>query len=121
MTSSSNGDISTRYIYILELENGNYYTGYTTDVQRRWQAHISGKNGARYTRTYKPKRIAQCWQFEGTVGQALKIERLIKRRPRAFKTRIIQVPEHLAGLVAKHVGEKITITSNEILNVAPPL
>ncbi|MBN2013273.1 GIY-YIG nuclease family protein [candidate division KSB1 bacterium] len=109
MASSSNGDISTRYIYILELENGHYYTGYTIDMERRWLEHVTGRNGARYTSSFKPVRILQCWQFEGTIGQALKVERLIKHRKRAFKQRILQSPEKLEVTVHKKIDDTISL------------
>ena len=30
------------FIYILECSNGSYYTGYTTDMERRYQEHLDG-------------------------------------------------------------------------------
>ena len=44
------------YVYILECEDGSYYTGYTTDPKRRIDQHFSGK-GAKYTRSHKPIRM----------------------------------------------------------------
>ena len=37
--------------------DGQLYTGITTDIQRRWQEHSSGKGGARYFRTRKPQQV----------------------------------------------------------------
>src|SRR5512140_3436296 len=36
------------YCYILECRDGSFYTGWTTDTQRRLKAHNAGR-GARYT------------------------------------------------------------------------
>lgn len=47
-------------VYIIETENGRFYTGITTDPQRRFNEHLSGKGGARFFRTSRAKRI--CYQ-----------------------------------------------------------
>ena len=41
------------YIYIVECKDGTFYTGYTTDVERRVEEHNSG-TGAKYTRGRYP-------------------------------------------------------------------
>ena len=43
-------------VYILECANGALYTGITTDLERRFIEHVSGKGG-RYTRANPPKKI----------------------------------------------------------------
>ena len=45
------------YTYMLLIENGALYCGYTDDVERRFKAHVSGK-GAKYTKAHKPLKIA---------------------------------------------------------------
>jgi predicted GIY-YIG superfamily endonuclease len=44
------------YIYILKLINNKYYIGKTTDVENRYQQHISGL-GSIWTKKYKPLSI----------------------------------------------------------------
>ncbi len=44
------------FVYILECSDGTLYTGYTTDLQSRLEAHNSGK-GAKYTRARLPVRL----------------------------------------------------------------
>jgi putative endonuclease len=83
------------YIYILHCNNDNYYTGYTTDMVRRYQKHING-DGSKYTRSFKPLNIAQCWQFFGTKSFAMKIENYIKALSKKEKIHLIQFPEKLA-------------------------
>lgn len=41
------------FCYIVECADGSYYTGWTTDPQRRARQHNRGI-GARYTRTHAP-------------------------------------------------------------------
>ena len=89
--SKKNTDVF--WIYILECENGNYYTGYTKDLTKRYQQHLDGK--VKYTRSFKPTRIAQCWQLFDEVSMALKIERFIKSQTRVTKETLINFPEKL--------------------------
>jgi len=51
------------FVYILACEDGTLYTGYTTDLERRFSAHLSGK-GAKYTRSHKPAGIVYYEVFD---------------------------------------------------------
>jgi cellular nucleic acid-binding protein len=51
-------------IYVLQLENGKYYVGKTTDVMKRFAQHSNG-TGAAWTRTYKPVRMLECRALNG--------------------------------------------------------
>ena len=44
------------FCYILECADGTYYTGWTTDPQRREQQHNRGR-GARYTSQRLPVKL----------------------------------------------------------------
>ena len=85
----------TYWIYILECENATYYTGYTSDLVRRFQEHLSGSAKCKYTRSFKPLSVAQCWQVHGSKSMAMKIERYIKKISKKEKIKIIQAPELL--------------------------
>lgn len=43
-------------VYTLELSGGNYYIGWTTDLNRRLYEHFNGA-GAKWTKEHKPIRI----------------------------------------------------------------
>jgi putative endonuclease len=75
------------YCYILECADGTYYTGWTTDPQRREKEHNNGM-GARYTRTRRPVRIVYVEEVPDRVS-ALKRELAIKRMPRERKKKLI--------------------------------
>jgi putative endonuclease len=83
------------WIYILNCENNSYYTGYTTDLMRRFQEHLLGTAKCKYTRSFKPLNIAQFWQVNGDKALALKIERYIKRLTKDRKTALILHPDKL--------------------------
>lgn len=97
------------WIYMLECENGAYYTGYSTNLVRRFRQHVEGTAGVRYTRSNRPVRIAQCWRLYEPVGSALKVERLIKDRGRTAKDRLVHDPSHLKAMAAKKLGSDVRI------------
>ena len=75
------------YLYILQCGDGSLYTGITTDVEKRLEAHRSGK-GAKYTRGRSPlelKYLEAC----GTHSEALKRELEVKRLSREEKLALI--------------------------------
>lgn len=86
---------STYFIYLLYCANGNYYTGYTSDMARRYREHLLGTTKCKYTRSFKPIRIAQYWQVFGNRSVALRIEQFIKKLKRAEKEQLIRAPEQL--------------------------
>ncbi len=64
-------------VYIIETSDGSYYTGITTDVQRRFEQHLNGK-GAKFFNTCKPLKVA--YQEDGhSRSSASKREIEIKR------------------------------------------
>ena len=83
------------WVYILYCENNTYYTGYTTDLEKRYQSHLTGKGRCKYTRSFKPINIAQSWEINGSKALAMQIERQIKKLSRAEKEVIIACPETL--------------------------
>ena len=86
------------FVYVLYCENDTYYTGYTTDLTRRYQEHKMGSVTCKYTRSFKPLRIAQSWQIVGDKGTALKMEKFIKRMSKKDKEKCILFPELLTQL-----------------------
>ncbi|MEZ4820387.1 MAG: GIY-YIG nuclease family protein [Bdellovibrionota bacterium] len=67
------------YIYIIETKSHKYYTGITTDVQRRFQQHAS-KKGAKYFYMDPPQQIV--WQVKcENQSEALREEARIKKLP----------------------------------------
>jgi len=86
------------WIYILLCENNSYYTGYTTDLTKRYQLHLSGK-ASKYTRSFKPISIAQFWELLCKKSEAMQIERNIKRLSRTEKEKLIASPTLLHDLI----------------------
>ncbi len=75
------------YCYILECSDGTYYTGWTTDPERRLAQHNKGK-GARYTKTRRPVKLVYL-EEQADKRTALKRELTIKKMKRAQKWKLI--------------------------------
>jgi len=86
--------LSTWHLYLIECVDGSLYAGITTDVERRFQEHLSGK-GARYTRSHKPLCLVASRSF-GCKSLALRAELAIKRLPKDKKLAALHSP-HLLG------------------------
>ena len=75
------------YCYILECADRTYYTGWTTDPERRLKQHNKGV-GARYTRARTPVKIIYL-EPQPDRSTAMKRERAIKRLSREGKIKLI--------------------------------
>jgi predicted GIY-YIG superfamily endonuclease len=50
------------YVYIIECEDGLYYTGLTWDTEKRFEQHKSGK-GSKFTSKHGFKRVCYIEEF----------------------------------------------------------
>ena len=105
------------WLYMLECENGSFYTGYTKNLAIRYYQHKSGRQSARYTRGFKPVKIAQCWRLFDTIGTALKVERFIKNQNRKTKLLWIKNPEDLKLRLFKNMGKELILFPVDPLQV----
>ena len=76
------------FIYIAECSDGSWYTGWTTDLQRRIRAHNSGR-GARYTKSRRPVKLIY-WEEYPTEKQARSREYEIKQLSRQEKEKLVR-------------------------------
>jgi putative endonuclease len=74
---------------MVRCSDGTLYTGITIDLEKRIEAHNSGKDGARYTRSRRPVKLVYSEQVE-SKSAAAKLECQIKRLPRDKKKRLIK-------------------------------
>lgn len=78
----------TCYCYILECADGTYYTGWTTDPERRVQQHNKGV-GAKYTSTRRPVKLVYL-ETQPNRTDAMKRELAIKKMKRVQKGRLVE-------------------------------
>lgn len=75
------------FCYIVECADGTYYTGWTTDPERRTRQHNLGR-GAKYTRQHRPVRLVYVEPLPDR-SQAMRREHEIKALKRPQKQRLI--------------------------------
>lgn len=75
-------------LYILRCGDGTLYTGITTDVEKRLEAHRCGK-GAKYTRGRGPLELVYREEC-GDHSAALKREAEIKKLSREEKLKLTE-------------------------------
>ena|SRR5687767_9249751 len=76
------------YVYILLCSNGKYYTGSTTDLQKRLAEHKEGC-GSNFTRKYLPFKLVYVETFN-TVDLAFAREKQIQGWSRKKKEALIR-------------------------------
>jgi putative endonuclease len=75
------------FVYILECADGTYYTGWTTDLERRVAVHNAGR-GSRYTRLRRPVKLVY-WEEHPDRSSAQRRELALKRMSRARKSALV--------------------------------
>ena len=75
-------------LYIIETNDNSYYTGITTDVERRFAEHTAGKQGAKYFNGRTP--VSVVYREDGhTRSSASKREAEIKKLSHREKEQLI--------------------------------
>lgn len=90
-------------VYIIEASDRTLYTGISTDVERRWQEHLSGKAGAKYFRGRTPRKLVY---QEAALNRSAASQReaAIKKLSRPEKLALIQTQTMASN--AQHRGSR---------------
>jgi putative endonuclease len=78
----------TCYCYIVECSDGTYYTGWTTDPERRVKQHNKGI-GAKYTSVRRPVKLVYLEPLPDRTD-AMKRELAIKKMKRVQKSKLVE-------------------------------
>lgn len=78
----------SHFTYILQCSDGSFYTGYSTNPQKRVHQHNHSKKAARYTRARRPVKLVYQKKFD-TLAQATKREAEIKTWTKEKKQQLI--------------------------------
>jgi putative endonuclease len=78
----------TCYCYIVECSDGTFYTGWTTDPERRVKQHNKGV-GAKYTSARRPVELVYL-EEQPNRRSAMKRELAIKKMKREQKNKLAE-------------------------------
>ena len=101
------------WVYILRCSNNTYYTGYTNNLKKRYKSHMDGTGKCKYTKSFKPIEIAQCWRIYDSKAKAMQIERNIKKLSRIEKEKLIINPSLLLDSSIQIVSNSERIDLNK--------
>ena len=79
--------MSDHHVYVLRCADDTFYTGYTTDLERRVAEHDAG-DGAKYTRGRTPVELRYHERFD-SKSAAMSREYEIKQLSRTAKERLV--------------------------------
>ena len=91
---SSQKDKDNWCVYIIEASDGSFYTGITTNLERRFSEHQSGRNGAKYFNGRTPVRVL-FHENNHSRSSASKQEARIKSMTRSQKITFIEAAQPL--------------------------
>ncbi|MBN2227988.1 MAG: GIY-YIG nuclease family protein [Candidatus Thorarchaeota archaeon] len=67
------------FVYIIETEDGTYYTGMTNDLARRFTEHVSNSaRSATYLRAHRPVYVVYIKECE-SHSEAMQLENRLKK------------------------------------------
>ena len=78
---------ATHFVYMLRCADGTLYSGYARDPKARERVHNAGR-GAKYTAGRRPVHLVFV-QAHGSIGDALRAERRLKRQTRVEKEALV--------------------------------
>ncbi len=94
------------YVYILSCSDGTYYTGLTTNLDKRIEEHQEGKYFGSYTFDRRPVELVFYQQFVD-IQIAIDFEKKIKKWSHAKKKALIENRfQDLPKLSKKKFGKK---------------
>jgi putative endonuclease len=104
--------INNWFVYMILTSDRQVYTGITTNMMKRWQAHASGKTGARYFRGRTPEQLCYL-EANHTRSSASQREAAIKALTAKAKRLLIEQSQaQTLELIEQH--------SLQGLNALPP-
>lgn len=77
------------FCYIVECTDGTFYTGWSTDPERRMKVHNAGR-GARYTSQRRPVKLVYVESVDDH-STALKRERALKKLDHPRKQKLVDL------------------------------
>jgi predicted GIY-YIG superfamily endonuclease len=93
-------------LYVLQLQGGKYYVGKTTDINRRYEEHKTGR-GSSWTSKYKPVKILEVRPLKDTHDENNTTKDLMKKygvdNVRGGSYTQVELPEHLTATLQAEI------------------
>ena len=89
------------FVYILQCSDSTFYTGITTNLDRRIKEHNTSKVGAKYTKARRPVKLIYSKQFDNRSEASIE-EARIKKLSRTEKHNLIFVETHHDTSLSSH-------------------
>lgn len=86
------------FVYMIQVDDGSYYTGISTDPQRRFIEHKTQKKGAKFFRGRRPEKIVYCEGQHDRSSASIR-EAQIKKLTRSQKNTLILSASEVTSLV----------------------
>jgi putative endonuclease len=100
------------FVYILKCSDDSYYTGFTNNLERRMQEHLSGRNKDCYTFDKKPLKLVWFETFNDMLN-AIAVEKQIKGWTRRKKEALIKEDWDKLVLYSKNYTQFGSSTSSD--------
>jgi len=84
---ATDNPVKTWWVYMVRAQNGHLYTGISTDPERRFQQHASGKGGARFFNSSPAQALVwrqRCADHSTALRQEIALKRLAKKTKEAL-------------------------------------
>lgn len=92
------------FVYILECSDGSFYTGYTSDLEKRVALHNKGA-GSKYVKTRLPAELVYKKKYQ-FYKFAVREERRIKSLSRSQKKQLLDISVESIRKVKRSTGQK---------------
>lgn len=77
------------FVYILKCADETFYTGITTELERRIEEHNGSDKGAKYTRMRRPVKLVYSEEYSDRSSASKREYEIKKKMSRAEKLKLI--------------------------------
>lgn len=102
--------VKTWWVYMVRAQNGSLYTGISTDPERRFQQHASGKGGARFFNSSPAQALVwrlSCADHSAALRREVAVKRLSKKIKEALICGEYALPE-LSQASSRSPGQRLS-------------
>ncbi len=105
------------WVYMLRCSRKTIYTGYTTDILKRYKEHLEGVSGAKFVKACKEIEIIGCWKIYGEKGDAMSLETFLKKLNKTQKEHFVKNPGLLNRFYKKNGDRVLSIKKENLAKI----